>query len=71
MVSRLETLRDALHADDSLEVSVPANEAALAAFEARHRISLPAAYRRFVGEVADGIGADGERCTRSIRCRAS
>jgi hypothetical protein len=66
MDSRLETLRDALHADDSLEVSPPASEAALAAFEALHRIALPAAYRRFVGEVADGIGADGEPALYSL-----
>ncbi|HVV83018.1 MAG TPA: SMI1/KNR4 family protein [Kofleriaceae bacterium] len=56
----LDRWRAVLAEADDLEVRPPATEEAVAAFEARRGIELPADYRRFVLEVADGILADGE-----------
>lgn len=51
-------LRDRLQAIDGAQCRPPLAEAAVADFEQRHGVTLPAAYRRFLTEVADGVESD-------------
>ncbi len=60
MNDRLARLRAALHASSHLEVHPPATPVTVGAFEARLGITLPASYRTFLLEIADGIEVDGE-----------
>ena len=62
----LARVRAALAASDAVTLRPPATEAALAGFEARHRVALPAAYRTFAAAVCDGLLVDGEPMLYSL-----
>ena len=64
--SRLTRIRTALHDDSGLELGEPATEAEVGAFETKHRITLPTAFRQFVLEVANGLSVDGEPTLYSL-----
>src|SRR4051794_9789343 len=66
MRERPARLRAALTATQ-LEGLPPAAPAAVAQFEALHRITLPDEYRAFVLEVAEGILLDGEPHLYALR----
>ena len=51
-------LRERLAATDGLTLRAPLPEATVADFERRHGVTLPAGYRRFLTEVADGVDSD-------------
>ncbi|MFB9183850.1 SMI1/KNR4 family protein [Dactylosporangium sucinum] len=53
-------VRSALRACEDLELRPPATEAAVAEFEHRIGVRLPASFRTFMVEVADGIRTDDE-----------
>jgi len=62
----LAPLRDALVACDAITLAPPASPEAIAAFEARLKVTLPEGYRSFLLEVGDGIHVDGEPWLYSI-----